>query len=336
MLVQYLVALCCLRWDPDAVDVTIGDMVVDAAAGKERDVDVTVTVMDSQVATHAFKAYEVKHETAALDVAVVEGLCLKLLDMPAVTHRAIASSSGFTDGARAKAQRHGVSLLHLKPWTRPLEEQCPLLGMKGKVDERFPGSTFLLCWTQERVDLVAVAATGSFSVNADDPVFSSDGRLHSKYKTFGAFRDALLLRSTQTLFSREPATTVLRTFPIPFAVDAEAAPAGPAWPHTHTLEVGTHGVFLQLQSGLCQLESATISGFLQWQRGPRPQHYVLEQVADGTAFAGALMAVEPGEGRFSALLFTPKNRDIAVRFVRLTEKQLNAIRRLKIELPVQE
>ena len=41
MLLQYLVGLCCLRWDPGAVDVTIGDMVLDTAAGKERDVDVT-------------------------------------------------------------------------------------------------------------------------------------------------------------------------------------------------------------------------------------------------------------------------------------------------------
>ena len=47
MLVQYLVGLCCLRWDPSAVDLTIGDMVRDAAADKDRDVDVTVTVAEA-------------------------------------------------------------------------------------------------------------------------------------------------------------------------------------------------------------------------------------------------------------------------------------------------
>src|ERR1700733_13555869 len=47
MLVQYLVGLCCLKWDPGAVDVTIGEMVLDPAAGKQRDVDVTVTISDS-------------------------------------------------------------------------------------------------------------------------------------------------------------------------------------------------------------------------------------------------------------------------------------------------
>jgi hypothetical protein len=89
MLVQYLVGLCCLRWDPDAVDVTIGDMVYDASAKKERDIDVTVIVSEGGAPSYAFKAYEVKRESEPLDVADVEQLCIKLMDMPSVTHRAI-------------------------------------------------------------------------------------------------------------------------------------------------------------------------------------------------------------------------------------------------------
>ena len=60
MMVQYLVGLCCLRHDPDAIDVTVGDMVMDHAAAKERDVDVTVnakTGNDGKIT--AFKASEV-------------------------------------------------------------------------------------------------------------------------------------------------------------------------------------------------------------------------------------------------------------------------------------
>ena len=131
MLVQYLVGLCCLKWDPNAVDVVIGDMVLDSAAGKLRDVDVTVTISEGGNVTHAFKAYEVKHEGAPLDVTIVEQLCLKLLDMPSVTHRAIVSASGFTSGAQSKAARHGVTLYGLRPWTRPLQEQFPALTMRG-------------------------------------------------------------------------------------------------------------------------------------------------------------------------------------------------------------
>jgi hypothetical protein len=48
MLVQYLVGLCCLRANPDAVQVELGDLVIDDVAGKERDVDVTVTFEQSE------------------------------------------------------------------------------------------------------------------------------------------------------------------------------------------------------------------------------------------------------------------------------------------------
>jgi hypothetical protein len=61
MLVQRLVGLCCLRYDTNAVEVTIGDMVLDEAAEKERDVDITVTIVDDNGEISAFKASEVKH-----------------------------------------------------------------------------------------------------------------------------------------------------------------------------------------------------------------------------------------------------------------------------------
>ena len=62
MLVQYLVGLCCLRRNPDAVDVTVGDLVQDVAANKPRDVDITVTLHEANGTVRAFKAYEVKRE----------------------------------------------------------------------------------------------------------------------------------------------------------------------------------------------------------------------------------------------------------------------------------
>ena len=91
MLVQYVVGLCCLRRNPEAVDVTVGDLVLDTAAGKARDVDITVTLQELD-GIRAFKAYEVKREAEPLDVVTVEQLCIKLLDMPAVSHRAIVST----------------------------------------------------------------------------------------------------------------------------------------------------------------------------------------------------------------------------------------------------
>ena len=93
MLVQYLVGLTCLRGNPDAVQVELGDLVLDDVLGKKRDVDVTVTVRDESGESWSFKAFEVKDEKSSLDVTVVEQLCGKLNDMSSVTHRAIVSSS---------------------------------------------------------------------------------------------------------------------------------------------------------------------------------------------------------------------------------------------------
>jgi len=111
MLVQYLVGLCCLRNNPDAVDVTVGDLVLDTAAKKGRDVDVTVTLKEEDGGVSAFKAYEVKREGEPLDVVTVEQLCMKLRDMPKVTHPAIVSSSNYTDGAIKKAITHKVAYM---------------------------------------------------------------------------------------------------------------------------------------------------------------------------------------------------------------------------------
>ncbi len=332
MLVQYLVGLCCLQSNPDAVDVTIGDMVLDSAAGKARDVDVTVTVGEPGAPSHAFKAYEVKHEAAPLDVSVVEGLCLKLADMPAVNYRAIASTSGFTDGARSKAASHGVTLLQLKPWTKRIEEQFPVLGMRGTIDECFPGSTALLFWIDDQLALVASTAPASFSVADQDALFAADGTVHRKYPTFRDYRRALLLRSTQILYALEPATTVLRSFPIP-PVPSPGSPHGPRWPHTHTLDARPDGAFIRIRDELHALEAVTISGFLQWQRGQQPQHHILEDVSDGTAFAGAVIALGPTEGKMTALIFDPVRSAIGVRFVELAEKHRNAIRNLKLSNP---
>lgn len=334
MLVQYLVGLCCLKWDPDAVDVTIGDMVLDPAAGKERDVDITVTITESGNVTHAFKGYEVKHETAPLDVADVEQLCLKLLDMPSITHRAIVSASGFTSGAQSKAARHGIALYELRPWTRPLQEQFPALTMQGTAEECFPMSQVLLCWVNPQYAIVAREAKGPFSVQPDDKLHDASGNAHPRYKTFADYQRELLLRSTEILFSLEPAVTISRTFPIPHTAPDGNVPAGPAWPHTHTLDVRSDDVYVETGKGVCQIDLLTINGYLQWQRiGDKSLYCVIDQIPSGEAFAGALISMEKREGHMTALVFSPKTRDIGVHFVRLAEKHLHCIRRLQLEQP---
>ena len=66
MLVQYLVGLCALRNNPDAVDVTVGDLVHDTAARKRRDVDVTVTLKEEDGSTRALQGLRSRNRKESL------------------------------------------------------------------------------------------------------------------------------------------------------------------------------------------------------------------------------------------------------------------------------
>ncbi len=280
MLVQYLVGLCCLRWDQEVIDVTLGDMVLDSAAGKERDVDVTVTVAESPNIIRAFKAYEVKREKDPLDVTIVEQLSLKLLDMPKVTHRAIVSASGFTRGAEKKAAHHGVELYTIKPWTRPIQEQFPNLNMQGVPQVSFKASQVLLIWTQYsfRVDTFpAVDAT----VQSRDRLFGQNSKPHHHYATLEAYNQELLLRSTEMLVPLQSAATIS---------------IGSSWPYSHTLNTAEDEVYIDVADKLVRIESVTIEGLLLWEKAEDPEYYVIESVPGGETFAGAIIAAGVREG----------------------------------------
>lgn len=334
MLVQYLVGLCCLRWSADVVEVKLGDLIHDHAAERTRDVDVTVTVDGGSDGRFAFMAYEVKREAAPLDVAAVEQLAMKLKDMDSVTHRAIVSASGFTDAACKKARSHGVTLYQLEPWSRPLQEQFPLLTMRGTVEECFPMSKYLLCWPEHKFSIVARDAPGAFNVLDGDPLFTSKKKPHRKFRTFQALKSDLLLRSTEILFPLEPAQTVFNTFPIPAVVPDGRIPVGPAWPHTHTLDITRDDVYVDVASMFFKLDQITISGWLQWQRSQeRTLYYVMQDTNTRAAFAGALISSDLREGHMTALMFSPTSREIGIHFVRLSEKHLNLIRGLSLKRP---
>jgi len=312
--------------------VKLGDLVYDGAAGKARDVDITVIVNAGSEGQFAFMAYEVKREAAPLDVVAVEQLAMKLKDMKSVTHRAIVSTSGFTSAARAKAKRHRVTLYQIEPWIRPLQEQFPSLQMKGTIEECFPMSKFLLCWTQPKFSIVARAAPGVFNVLDTDPLFTAKRKPHRKFRTFQDLKSELLLRSTEVLFPLEPAQTVLNTFPIPAVVPDGQIPTGPAWPHTHTLDIASDDVYVDVASTFFKLEQITISGWLQWQRSQeRTLYYVMQDSTTHEAFAGALISPELRDGHMTALLLSPTSREMGIHFVRLSEKHLNLIRGISLK-----
>lgn len=337
MVVQYLVGLCSLRHDTDAIDVTLGDMVMDVAAGKERDVDVTVTIRAESGELSAFKAAEVKHEGKALDVVAIEQLCLKLADMPKVTHKAIFSTSGYTDGARSKASAHNVDLYTFLPWDRPIEDDFPdLLGVKTPSEFLAHFESSLLYWVDFHIYLVPPEGPTSFTYEGTSPISTQDGKPHAEFSTMRQYQDEILMRSTGILCTQEPAATILRTFPYGLKAEGNDYFAGPPWPHTHTLDLDRDQAFLRIDEDRpFQVRSATISGYLQWRHRKRePKFYILERVADKEIFAGAAIAdYGVDDGRMFAMIFPDKGRTLGIHRFQLSEKQRNMIHKLKLKMP---
>lgn len=326
MLVQYVVGLCCQRANPKAVQVELGDLVLDDASGKKRDVDVTVTVHDG-TGGWAFKALEVKDEKSPLDVTVIEQLCLKLNDMSSITHRAIVSSSGFSDSGKLKAEYHGIDLYTLEEWTNPIEFDFPRFGLKGLPEDAMPIKLSLLVWWNERVTVIAPSARGNFTVQDTDAILNSAGAAHPRYKTFGQYKTEILYRSTQVLYPLEPAQTMYHTLP---EIHASGLSFTAEWPYTHTLDVSSDDAHIRV-GDLVKIESITISGFLRWQRArEKPNFKVMRRVRDGEPFAGALIALGDREGHMFAFVISD-SRTMGIHIVQLEERHLNMIRQLSLQ-----
>jgi hypothetical protein len=333
MQVQYLVALCCRKREPDAIDIIVGDMVQDSAAEKERDVDVTVTIREDDGSLTAFMAYEVKREGERLDVISVEGLCAKLNDMPLVTHRAIVSTSGYTDGAISKAKAHKVGLYILKPWTRPVSEQFPEfpnVGLPAEFLANFHST--LLYWEGYSFYFVCPAGPPFFVTTNETRIVAKDGSPHEHFRTLEEYQKALLLRSTEILYLLQPAQALATSFPNSTTVGQDTYATSPACAHTHTLDIREDQVFLKIDSDPVQAVTTNISGSLQWRRRKRtPEFYIMESVQSGDIFAAAAVAdFGAGDGRMFVMVFPPDSRELDFHIVQLLEKHKNAIRKLKV------
>ena len=334
MMIQYLVGLCCLSHDPDANDIIIGDMVYDSAADKERDVDVTVTIKNENGTLEAFKAVEVKAEKKPLDVTTIEQLCIKMADMPNVTHKSIFSSSGYTDGARSKAITHSVDLYTIMPWETPIGDD--FLDFKGVGTPSEFLSSFereLLCWDNPIISVVARKAIEPFSFQDNTPLLTSSGKKHSAFSNMKSFIDDILLRSTCILYSQEPANTILRTFPYGLFSQNIDYLAGPAWPHTHTIDVSGEQAYLNIKDKLLRIDEVTINGKLKWIiRKIKPEFFVFKNVINQEVFAGAAIAdYGANDGRMFVMIFPERGRTLEIRSIFIPKKHWNMIKNLKLK-----
>ena len=334
MMVQYLVGLCCLRHEPDAVEITLGDMIYDEAAQKSRDVDVTITFKDADGTLTAFKVAEVKKEAQPLDVVTIEQLCLKFMDMPQITHRSIFSTSGYTEAAKRKAKYHSVELYTLKPWNRRIENDFPDFKGVGTPQEFWDRvDACILRWVKHSVFLVVPNGPDSFHWTADTSVFSFDGKVHSKYKNIGEYVDVIIRRSADALCTLEPIMVWAKKLIDASHTTYSDFAVGPVMNHSHTMDVGSDSVYLKFDNCLHQITSLTITGQLQWSIKKRnPEFYILENVETKEIFAGAAIA-DYGEddGRMFAMIFPEKGRELGIHRFCISDKQKNIIHQLKLK-----
>lgn len=330
MLLQYLVGLCCLRATPESVDVIVGDMVLDSAADKKRDVDVTVMINDPSGMVSAFKAYEVKQENKPLDVAMIEQLALKLKDMERITHRCIVSASDFTKAAQQKAAKHGVDLYTIKPYEKGALGQFPALEKKGFIPGQIPSKKLLLCWNENvEITLKVPAATVPFAINGADKIFNADGSIHKKYSNFDKFIEELLLRSTEIMLNNE--SVISKLHPLSAVANPESYQQS-SWDQVHTLDVSKDGIFILSSDACFQVIEITLKGLMGFKQDPaEARFYLMKRVSDGDVFAGAIVSTGVRPGSMQAMVVTPDSTTVGIHLIALEERHLNAIRRLRLE-----
>lgn len=331
MMIQYLVGLCCLRHNPDAIDITLGDRVYDCAAEKARDVDITVTLRNEEGMKEIFKAVEVKAESKAIDVETVEQLCLKLSDMERVTHKSIFSTSGYTDGARSKAKAHSVDLYTLSPWTMPIEDDFKDFAGVGRPSDFLTAvDSYLLHWMDETLFVVVPDGPESFEYSENTPVYSSLGKRHEKFLTMGEFKKEMVEKSGTILYTQPAAVEMLGN---DLSAQNSGSFIGKPWPFTHQMPVKQENAYLKFEKKLCQINSVVIQGQLRWEiEKLNPQFYILKNIETNEIFAGAAIAAYGKDnGRMFAMVFPDKGRNLGIHQVVIPQKQRSMLRMLKIK-----
>ena len=250
---------------------------------------------------------------------------MKFADMPKVTHKSIFSSSGYTDGARKKATTHSVGLYTLMPCDR-------LIGDVGALLSSCESN--LLYWEEGcKITPIASESPEPITFEHSTPVLKSSGKEHEKYPHMQNFINSILMRSTEILYPQEPAQTILKTFINGPLLHYSGYSAGPAWPHTHTLDVTSDKAYLNLKSGLFKIDSVTITGNLQWRRRLlNPKFYVLRNVFDQKIFANATITSDGIDDECMwAMVYPETGRMAYIHPIHIPEKHKNLIRTLKIK-----
>lgn len=332
---QYLVGLCCLRCNPDAIEMVIGDRVHDASSETERDVDVTIRFPENDGTNTAFMAYEARIEKGALDVADVEQLCAKLNDMPDLTSRAIVSATGFSKAAIKKAAAKNVKLYEFRDWTQNVKDGFPELDLVGSAKESLPFAQTEFRWVSLTIQVNPEdpKRDGYFpSICQEMKLFQKDGQPHPLHPTFRDFIDAIT-KPLSIHLSKTPEARAVLLAPLPYP--PHQRPDGPVGDPVHFPKIVTpigDPPYLQGPDGLVPIELLVFDAHLQMHFQRIAADYrILTEVGTNDVFAAAAIRQHPGhENILMSMTMVPENSLAHIRIIRLTDKQMNFIHKLKV------
>lgn len=333
MQVQYLVGLCCLRRNPEAVDITIGNELFDPAAEIDRDVDVTVTCRDGDV-QEAIAGFEVKKEASPMDVTKVEQLCAKLNDLPDLKTRSIVSASGYSPAAVRKAAAHNIQLYDFTDWHVEIRKEFPESTLVGSPSDSLLFTCTRMMWldgvkvavnpfTTERAALLA-------AVQENPPVLDEQGKPHTVQKDIDSLFRAVGGHAAAEIGNTPEAQAILLE---PHTVPPNEQPDGPFGSilARDVIVPLQDKLFIAVDGKLTQIEAVSISGNLQWSKSRQQATYqVMRRHGGSEVYAGAAIGHTPWEGVLMAALLSPDDSHMFVTLVHLAEKHKNMIRKLKI------
>lgn len=297
--VHYLAALLTAASSPEAVQVEVGAMVYDAAAEKDRDVDVCVTFQNPNGITTRLIGIEVKAHTRPLDVTHVEQLCAKLTDMPSIGERTIVSASGFTQPARRKASKSNVSLLHLRTVSSLPGFAMGLAASAPQFTERTLG------W----------ATWPSVVPNASQPF--EDGVLHDRIPVVGQDERPLEHFPDLLAIYRYAAEIALAHF---YKIqEITVQPVRNSLPVQLRINISADNAALVVNGKTCPIHDLLVTGEIAWtERISRPTYRVLVrdndeimfvQCALGELTSGNLIGIAFTEGKARLINVAPFDRN---------------------------
>ncbi|CAN5116519.1 hypothetical protein BH11PLA2_BH11PLA2_37920 [soil metagenome] len=332
---QYLAGLCCLRCNPDAMEMILGDRVLDESTGTCRDVDVTITINESGNRT-AFMGFEAKMESGPLDVSKVEQLCAKLNDMPGFTTRAIVSASGYSKTAIQKAKKHNIKLYTFQDWQGNVSDSFPKLTLEGPPQEAIGHKATHLKWldpvSYRLILREKCGDCGPLEPDRDSTVQGVDGRNIGDIATLDQLIKHTIQYCTDNIKHDKRADAVLMQ-PLPYPPYLEPdGPKGEPIVYDNIICQLSEPAYILAHGKLHEVVQIELSGKVQWHMTSMKAEYrILTDTDGGPAFAGAAIATYPPQPNFMIVTtIIADSTFVGYRLVHLTEKQMNFISQLTV------